>query len=75
MSELVSMDIEANPEQRRLLTVKQACASLQLSRPVVYDLIRSGRLRSISVGRIHRIPVQAIEDFAAGRTHAGSGTA
>ncbi|MHB1507973.1 MAG: helix-turn-helix domain-containing protein [Acidimicrobiales bacterium] len=58
--------INTNPEPHRLLTVKEVCASLQLSRPVVYDLVRSGRLRSISIGRIHRIPVQAIDEFIAG---------
>lgn len=62
------MPISDNPEPRRLLTVKQACESLQLSRPIVYDLIHAGKIRSISVGRIHRIPVQAIEEFIAGRT-------
>ncbi len=56
----------------RLLTVRQACACLQLSKPTVYDLIHSGRLRSVSVGRVHRIPVQAIEEFIAGADSPGA---
>lgn len=34
-----------------------------LGRCKVYDLIRSGRLESVKVGRDRRIPVDAIDDF------------
>lgn len=46
-----------------LLTVPQVMARLQLSRSAVYDLIRSGQLASITLGRARRIPTQALTDF------------
>ncbi len=36
---------------------------LSLSRSVIYELIRSGRLRSVSEGRSRRIPATAIEEY------------
>jgi excisionase family DNA binding protein len=49
-----------------LLTVPEAMAALRLSRATVYDLIRSGELGSVKVGRCRRIPARAVEAFVAG---------
>ncbi|MER8233658.1 helix-turn-helix domain-containing protein [Streptomyces sp. NPDC094049] len=46
-----------------LLTVPEVMARLKLGRSTVYDLIRSRRLTSITVGRARRIPVAAVRDF------------
>ncbi|MFI9212551.1 helix-turn-helix domain-containing protein [Streptomyces sp. NPDC053253] len=46
-----------------LLTVPEVMARLKLGRSMVYDLIRSRRLTSITVGRARRIPVDAVRDF------------
>jgi excisionase family DNA binding protein len=43
------------------LTVTRVCELLQLSRPVVYDLMRSGRLPYVKLGRQHRIPARALD--------------
>ncbi|KUJ37312.1 excisionase [Streptomyces albus subsp. albus] len=48
-----------------LLTVPEVMAKLKLGRSTVYDLIRSHRLVSITVGRARRIPVTALRDFIA----------
>ncbi|MFE3377612.1 helix-turn-helix domain-containing protein [Streptomyces anulatus] len=50
----------ATPE---LLTVPEVMARLKLGRSTVYDLIRSGRLISITIGRARRIPADAVRDF------------
>ncbi|GGZ86142.1 helix-turn-helix domain-containing protein [Streptomyces echinoruber] len=50
----------ATPE---LLTVPEVMARLRLGRSTVYDLIRSRRLVSITVGRSRRIPADALRDF------------
>jgi excisionase family DNA binding protein len=50
----------ATPE---LLTVPEVMAKLRLGRSTVYDLIRSRRLVSITVGRSRRIPADALRDF------------
>ncbi|MER6982577.1 helix-turn-helix domain-containing protein [Streptomyces carpinensis] len=48
-----------------LLTVPEVMARLRLGRSTVYDLIRSRRLVSITVGRSRRVPADALRDFIA----------
>ncbi|MER7967919.1 helix-turn-helix domain-containing protein [Streptomyces griseoviridis] len=50
-----------------LLTVVQVMARLNLGRSKVYDLIRTRRLRSVTIGRCRRIPASAIGEFIAGQ--------
>ncbi len=46
-----------------LLTVPEVMARLKLGRSTVYDLIRSRRLVSITIGRARRIPADSVQDF------------
>ncbi|MDQ0939850.1 helix-turn-helix domain-containing protein [Streptomyces sp. V1I1] len=46
-----------------LLAVPQFMAHLQLGRSAVYDLLRSGQLASITLGRARRIPTDSLTDF------------
>ncbi|MFI5758763.1 helix-turn-helix domain-containing protein [Streptomyces sp. NPDC051569] len=46
-----------------LLTVPQVMARLQIGRSAVYDLLRTGQLASITLGRARRIPTHALTDF------------
>ncbi|MET7311041.1 helix-turn-helix domain-containing protein [Streptomyces sp. NPDC005571] len=46
-----------------LLTVPEVMARLKLGRSTVYDLIRSRRLTSITIGRSRRVPAVAVRDF------------
>ena len=48
-----------------VLRVRQVAALLQVSRPIVYEMCKDGRLQSISVGRSIRIPRSAVEAFIA----------
>jgi excisionase family DNA binding protein len=48
---------------KRLYTVDEVSALLSLSRPTLYELMNSGRLRSVKVLRCRRIPAEALEDF------------
>ncbi|MFJ3901747.1 helix-turn-helix domain-containing protein [Streptomyces sp. NPDC090025] len=48
---------------QELLTVPQVMARLQLGRSTVYDLLRSGQLASITLGRARRIPAHILTDF------------
>ncbi|MBC3988317.1 helix-turn-helix domain-containing protein [Streptomyces sp. AC563] len=50
-----------------LLTVPQVMARLQLGRSTVYDLLRSGQLASITLGRARRIPTHVLTDFTQAR--------
>lgn len=45
--------------------VDEAAVALRLSRSAIYELIRSGRLRSVKEGRRRLIPVEALEEYLA----------
>jgi excisionase family DNA binding protein len=49
----------------RLYDVNEAMAILRLSRSVIYEEIRSGRLRSVKRGRSRRISAAAVADYIA----------
>jgi excisionase family DNA binding protein len=53
-------------EATRLLSIKQACCVLGLSRTTLYAQLTSGQLRSVTVGRRRFIPRDAIDEFIAG---------
>jgi excisionase family DNA binding protein len=50
-------------ETRLLLRVDEAGRRLNLGRTVMYELIRSGRLRSVKVGKLRLIPTSALVEF------------
>ena len=49
----------------QLYEVSDAMRMLRLSKTVIYELIRSGRLGSVTQGRARRIPASAIRDYIA----------
>lgn len=58
---------EENPYRRRdrslLCTVDEAAALLSVGRTSVYQLMSSGRLRSVKVGSRRLVPRSALEAF------------
>ena len=50
---------------KQLYRVPEAMRILSLSRTVIYELIRSGRLRSVTQGRARLIPASAIAEYVA----------
>ena len=50
---------------RELYRVAEVMALLSLSRSVLYEELRSGRLRSVHVGRTRLIPATAITEYVA----------
>lgn len=48
-----------------LLTVPETATALRVSRAYVYQLIASGRLRSVTIGRSRRIRAKDLADFIA----------
>lgn len=49
-------------EPPRLIKVEDAAKLLNIGRSAVYDLIRSGRLRSVKIGKSRRIPREAVDE-------------
>lgn len=54
---------EANRKQ--LYRIADAMVVLSMGRSVIYEQIRSGRLRSVTQGRTRLIPASAIADYIA----------
>jgi excisionase family DNA binding protein len=52
-------------QQRLAFSVDEVAAALGISRDLVYDLLRTGQLRSVKAGRRRLISRQHIEDFLA----------
>jgi excisionase family DNA binding protein len=48
-----------------LLTINDAVQVLRLSRSVIYEQIKSGRIRVVHQGRATRIPATAIDEYLA----------
>lgn len=55
----------ADTAARELYRVVEVMALLSLSRSVLYEELRSGRLRSVHVGRTRLIPATAITEYVA----------
>ncbi len=49
--------------ERIVLTVKEAAERLGIGRTMVYALVRCGDIESIAIGRLRRIPIDALDDF------------
>jgi excisionase family DNA binding protein len=53
----------ASAPRRALYRIPEAMQLLSLSRSVIYELIRSGRLRTVKEGRTRLVPESAITEY------------
>lgn len=56
-----------------LYRVQDAMRVLNMSRTVIYDLIRVGRLRTVKEGRTRYVPASAITEYIALLEHEAGG--
>lgn len=59
-------EIPTKPLPKRpvlLLTIEEAAERLQVGRCTMQNLLISGEVRSIKIGRLRRIPPDALEDY------------
>ena len=49
--------------QRLLLTVSEAARQLGIGRSLLYELLAEGQVESIHVGRLRRIPIDALAAY------------
>jgi excisionase family DNA binding protein len=59
------MDKFRGPVVPILYSVDEAATALRLSKSVLYELIRSGRLRTVKAGRRRLVPVTALTEYVA----------
>jgi excisionase family DNA binding protein len=46
-----------------LLRVEEAASRLGIARTMMYQLVRTGEVESVRVGRLRRIPVACLEEY------------
>lgn len=52
-------------DDTRLLTVEEAARRLSLGRTTIYALLKNGQITSVRVGRLRRIPAEALDAYTA----------
>ena len=57
------MRVVPGVQTRELYTVPEAMARLNLSRTVIYELIRSGRLLTVTQGRRRLVPAESLSRY------------
>jgi len=46
-----------------IITVEELCEILKIGKNGAYELLGSGRIKAIRIGRIWKIPKRAVEEF------------
>jgi len=59
----MSADDEELGPRKRLKNVNEARRELNIGRTKFYDLLKSGQLKAVKIGRRRLVPVQAIDAF------------
>ncbi|WP_372593412.1 helix-turn-helix domain-containing protein [Actinotalea sp.] len=54
---------KGDTEEKLLLTVAEAAHRLGVGRTMMYELLDAGVVKSIHIGRLHKIPVWALSEF------------
>jgi len=62
-AQIINLTIES--DEKLLLTVVEAAHRLGIARTLMYELLGSGQIRSVHVGRLHKIPADALDAFVA----------
>ncbi|WP_240197762.1 helix-turn-helix domain-containing protein [Nonomuraea lactucae] len=50
-------------EEALLLTVEEAARSLRIGRTQMYQLVTTGAVQSVRIGRLRRVPVESLHDY------------
>ena len=50
-------------DDKLLISVEEAAQRLDIGRTLFFELIRSGRIRTIRVGRLRKVPIESLRDF------------
>lgn len=62
-----------NDVERLLYTREEAAAALGIGITKAKEMIASGELRSVKIGRLRRVPVSSVKEYIALRELLGSG--
>lgn len=60
------MTVELGPDvPRLLLRIEEAAQRMGIGRSLMYQMVLSGRVESVHVGRLRRIPAECLEEAVA----------
>lgn len=62
----VACFLRQSDEDCKLVTISEAARVLNVSRPTVYQLIRAGKLRAVTLDSVRRVHYASIVKFANG---------
>lgn len=54
-------------ERLKALTVAEVADRLQVEIRTVYDLLKRGDLKAVKIGRVWRVPLEALDNYLMGR--------
>jgi excisionase family DNA binding protein len=46
-----------------VLTIEEAAKRLRIGRTLMYALIKNGEIRTVTIGRLRRVPVQCVAEY------------
>ena len=61
---LEGRDTFNNADDLRTITFKEAADRLNVSRPTIYRVVKSGQIETVLIGGLERIPVRALTAYA-----------
>ncbi|WNB87332.1 helix-turn-helix domain-containing protein [Cellulomonas sp. ATA003] len=70
-AQIINLTIES--DEKLLLTVVDAAHRLGIGRTLMYELLDAGEIASVHIGRLHKVPVEALQDFIERRRDAARG--
>lgn len=53
------------PPPRIVLTIEEAARWLGIGRTLMYSLVMSGEVESVTIGRLRRVPVECLNEYVA----------
>jgi len=67
------INLTLETQDKLLLTVVEAAHRLGIGRTLMYELLDTGEIFSVHIGRLHKVPVEALQDFIERRRVAAHG--
>jgi excisionase family DNA binding protein len=56
-------EISVTHPTRLVLTIEQAARRLGIGRTLMYSLVMTGEVESVTIGRLRRIPVECLTEY------------
>jgi excisionase family DNA binding protein len=58
--------VTTSSRPRIVLTIEEAAECLGIGRTLMYSLVTAGEVESVRIGRLRRVPIDALDRYVAG---------